>query len=271
MRARPFVVTSLLVLTACSGHDDQRSGEDSLPSATPASTTSGATPGETLTSPSPTGAVPLPDGYLVPGPYRFVVRVDCEGVKDDPIACPDGVPDPPPIPVELTVPAGWEHPEGFPVVWTLAAPEGQEGALVLGWTSNTVGVQSDPCAQRSHELPDVAVGPAVDDFVDTVVAQPWYDGSDPVHAKVGGAPGRYFTFTGPAHLGRCFEWRPWDPGFFAQGPSNTWEVWVLDVHGHRVVVVADYFPETSRRTIAQLHAMVRSLHFGRPSSERDPS
>ena len=256
MRGRTSVMLSLFVLlgtTSCGGPTEAIDG----PSATPIS----VSPSDVVPSPSPTGVVPLPDGLLDPGRYRFVVSVECEGVEDDPIACPDGVPDPPPIPLEVTVPDGWEHPAGFPVIWTVGKPEHEEAALVLGWTSNTVGVQSDPCLSTSHALPDVEVGPGVDDFVDAVASQEWFHGTAPVDTKVGGASGRYFTLRGPADLSACEEWRPWDPGFYAQGPNNTWEVWVLDVEGHRVVIVADYFPGTSARTIAQLRQMVTSIRF----------
>ena len=248
-------LSSLLLLgvTSCGGTTEASDG----PVATPAARTAS----EAVASPSPAGVVPLPDGPLDPGRYRFVVSVDCEGVTDDPIACPEGVADPPPIPLDVTVPDGWEHLPGFPVLRTVGEPTGEEGALVLGWTSNTVGVQSDPCSSQSHELPDVTVGPGVDDFVDTVTSQQWFRGTTPVDTKVGGASGRYFTLTGPADLSRCEEWRPWDPGFYAQGPSNIWEVWVLDVEGHRVSIVADYFPGTSAKTIAQLRQMVKSIRF----------
>jgi hypothetical protein len=256
MYGRSATVLSLLVLlstTSCGGPTDAIEG----PRATPTT----VAPSQAVTSPSPTGVVPLPDGVLRPGRYRFVVSVDCEEVEDDPIACPEGVADPPPIPLEVTVPDGWEHPSGFPVIWTIGKPTQQEGALVLGWTSNTVGVQSDPCSSESHELPDVEVGRSVDDFVDTVTSQEWFRGPPPVDTEVGDASGRYFTLTGPADLSKCEEWRPWDPGFYAQGPNNIWEVWALDVGGHRVVIVVDYFPGTSARTIAQLRKMVKSIRF----------
>jgi hypothetical protein len=243
------------ILTGCGG------GPDSAAAPEPTASATHVAAAEANPSASPTGAAPLADGYLERGRYRFVVSVDCEGVKDDPIACPEGVADPPPIPLEVTVPDGWEHLPGFPVIRTLQEPTNQKGALVLGWTSNTVGVSSDPCASTSHELPDVEVGPGVDDFVDTVTAREWFHGTAPAATEVGGASGRYFTLEGPADLGTCVEWRPWDPGFYAQGPRNIWEVWVLDVRGHRVVVVANYFPGTSARTIAQLEQMVRSIRF----------
>ena len=80
---------------------------------------------------------------------------------------------------------------------------------------------------------------------------------------MGGAPGRYFTLEGPsaAGLGECYEWRPWDPGFFAQGPDNLWQVWVLDVRGQRVVIVAHHFSGTSAATTTQLTQMVKSIRF----------
>jgi hypothetical protein len=229
---------------------------------------SSETSGGAGASPSPTEASPLVDGHLEPGRYRFVVTVDCAGVEDDPIACPDGVPDPPPIPLEVTVPEGWERLPGFPVIVTDDEPVGEDAALVLGWTSNTVGVQSDPCLSENHQLPDVEVGPGVDDFVDAVTSQEWFRGTAPVDTEVGGASGRYFTLRGPADLGDCVEWRPWDPGFYAQGPSNIWEVWALDVGGHRVVLVSHYFPGTSSETTAQLDEMVQSIRFTSISGRR---
>ena len=253
---RASVVLSLVVLlttTSCGDPPDTVDG--------PGATQTTVMPSDVLGSSSPTDVVPLADGPLEPGRYRFVVSVDCEGVADDPIACPEGVVDPPPIPLEVTVPAGWEHLQGFPVLRTLDKPTHEEGALVLGWTSNTVGLNSDPCSSKSHELPDIKVGPSVDDFVDAVGSHKRLHATAPVATKVGGASGRYFTLKGPAELSQCVEWRPWDPGFYAQGPSNMWEVWVLDVEGHRVLIVADYVPGTSAQTIAQLRQMVESIRF----------
>lgn len=253
-----LALLAAMLLAGCRGDDP-----DPSVAPEPSASTTSDTPSEAVTSASPTGVVPLPDGYLEPGRYRYVVSVDCEGVKDDPIACPQGVPDPPPIPLEITVPEGWAASNVFHLLEPAGPGNGPPAGagLVMGWTSNTVGVQSDPCSSESHELPDVKVGPSVDDFVDAVAAQEWFQGTAPVDTKVGGASGRYFTVKGPADLSKCEEWRPWDPGFHAQGPSNIWEVWVLNVKGHRVVIVADYFPGTSAKTIAQLGQMVKSIRF----------
>jgi hypothetical protein len=225
------------------------------------------TPGDGVTSPRPTGVVPLPDGQPDPGRYRFVVVGDCEAVeKHELIECPPGTTDPPPIPLEISVPAGLEASSEFHLLTPVGPGTDPPGgaALVLGWTSNTVRVQSDPCLSKSHQFPDVEVGPGADDFVDAVVAQEWFPDHAPVDTRVGGASGWYFTLKGPADLGECYEWRPWDPGFYAQGPDNIWEVWVLDVDGHRVLIVANYYPGTPAGTVDQLHRMVGSIRFTEP-------
>lgn len=264
MRAlRPSTPVGLALLTALALAGCGSDAEPSMAPEPAASLTSRA-PSGAVTSPSPRGAVPLSDGYLEPGRYRFVVVGDCEGAeKHELVECPPGVTDPPPIPIELTVPAGWDASREF----HLLTPEGTAtdppagAALVLGWTSNTVRVQSDPCLSKSHQFPDVRVGPGADDFVDAVVAQDWFPGTAPVDTELGGASGWYFTLEAPADLEACYEWRPWDPGFYAQGPSNIWDVWVLDAHDHRVLIVANYFPGTPGRTVRQLHRMVDSIRF----------
>ena len=59
----------------------------------------------------------------------------------------------------------------------------------------------------------------------------------------------------------CENWRPWDPGFYAQGPDNLWDVWVMDVDGFRVLVVAQHFPGTPAEVGTQLRAMAESIRF----------
>jgi hypothetical protein len=164
------------------------------------------------------------------------------------------------------VPTGWAPLEqGSPVVArdTPSSTEGPDGgALVLGWSGWLIGLNTDPCLSQAHEVPDLVPGPSVVDFVEAVQAQKALDVTEPEDATVGGHPARFFTLYAPADLSRCDNWRPWDPGFFAQGPRNIWDVWVVDVDGTRIVVVAEYFPGTPRKAVAQLEEMVRSVRFG---------
>jgi hypothetical protein len=110
-------------------------------------------------------------------------------------------------------------------------------------------------------VPDIEVGPTIDDFVEAVAARPKLHVTAPRRVKLGGRPARYFRLTGPSDVSRCEGWRPWDPGFYAQGPDNVWDVWAVDVSGFRVVVVTQYFPGTPTEVRTQLRDMVTSLTF----------
>jgi hypothetical protein len=91
-------------------------------------------------------------------------------------------------------------------------------------------------------------------------ARPALPGAESL-AELGGYRGRSFTLTGPSDFSQCDNWRPWDPGFYVQGPNNTWDVTVMDVDGFRVVIVAQYFPDTPQDIKTALHEMVRSIRF----------
>jgi hypothetical protein len=246
MWTRVATLTLLMGLVACGQDDpDPRSAEPE-PS-----------------DPSPTTVEVMADGPVSPGRYRFTIRNVCE--KGDPIGCPDGTVPAPPLDLEVTVPAGWQHWWEF----GLLTPDGDDSptegpdgaALVMGWTTFHVGLSSNPCLARSHQAPDVEVGPTVDDFVDAVQAQKALDVTEPEDTMVGGFPARFFSLEAPADLSGCEEWRPWDPGFFAQGPSNHWDVWAVDVDGDRVLIVTQRFPDTPAEVVDELAAMVESLEF----------
>jgi len=204
----------------------------------------------------------LRDGRLAPGTYRYVHRIVCD---DPPRDCPAGATPPPALGIELTVPDGWTADTGFNMV---SAADGREpdapanAALIVGWTSFWVGLSSEPCAQVGHQRTDIEVGPSVDDFVDAVVAHPSLDVTEPVDVTLQGHRGAFFTLTGPPDISECVEWRPWDPGFFAQGPNNIWDVWVMDVEGQRILLVASRFQKTPPDVSAELRQIVDSIRFG---------
>jgi hypothetical protein len=203
----------------------------------------------------------LKDGPVAPGTYVFMLRPSCD---DPPRDCPAQASPPPALGIELTVPAGWHAANEF---FLISPADGREtgapnnSALVMGWTSFWVGLNSEPCAQTDHQRTDIEVGPSVDDFVEAVVAHPKLDTTEPTDVRLGGYTGRFFSLTGPADLDDCVEWRPWDPGFFIQGPNNVWDVWVMAVNGFRVLIVAQYFPETPAGVKAELRAIAESIRF----------
>jgi hypothetical protein len=207
----------------------------------------------------------LPEGPITPGTYRF--PLDDLDTCDPALRCPVSSKPGPAPDIDLTVPEGWSGSNEFHLVTPTAtdtdAPDG--AALVLGWTSYGVALNADPCTPASvdggHQVPTIDVGPTVDDFVDAVARHPKIVATTARPVTVGGYAGKYFSLKAPHDLGGCQNWRPWDPGFYAQGPDNTWDIWVMDVNGFRVMVVADHFPATSAKVRTQLRQMVSTLRF----------
>lgn len=228
------------------------------------------------TSPSASGVAELEDGPLRPGRYRHLLTFVCE--KGDVVGCPPDPVEPEPIEFRVTVPEGWSAATNFRTLYpgsaSLEEVEEEDGpthgpggaGLIFGWTNFHVGLNSDPCTPLNtdgHRMPDIKVGPTVDDFVQAVVDNPKLDVTAPVDVEVGSHDARFFTLTGPADLSGCDDWRPWDPGFYAQGPRNRWDVWAVDVDGTRVVVVAQYFPGTPEQVVTDLREMAASVDLVR--------
>lgn len=258
-----MLILLVLLATGCSAGQPSTAPSDS-PVLTPGVTVSPRASTTTAASATtvPPSAVPvLKDGPITPGRYTFVLNASCD---DPPPNCPAQATPPPVLDIEVTVPAGWTagldaqnlHPS---TPSETRSPDG--AALVLGWTTYWVGLNSDPCLEADHEIPDIRVGPTVDDFVNAVVAHPALEVSEPADVELGGYRGRFFSLTGPSDVSDCSNWRPWDPGFYVQGPDNLWDVWVMDVDGFRVLIVTEYFPDTPEDILAQLREMVESMRF----------
>lgn len=265
MQKRMLVVLSsvVLIMTACGETGDSTHGFAGPK--TSATTTTSATASGASTSSPPAGPVALPDGPVTPGRYRFAVRDTCdpEVNQDGWQVCPEGQLTAMPT-LEITVPAGWD---AAPEVLSLFPTDGRDTtspnspALALGWTNHWVGLNSQPCASVEHRKPDIAVGPTVDDFVDAVVAHPLLNVTEPRPVRLGKYRGQFFSLIGPKDISDCEEWRPWDPAPYLQGPQNRWDHWVMGVNGVRVVIMAEYFPETPEDIKAELRAMAESVRF----------
>lgn len=264
MNTKYAVLPLLLGLAACASEEPEP--RDAAPESVAPTGSPGATP----------GVVPMLDGPLQAGRHRFTMPMVCE--EGDEIGCPRGTVPPSPIALEVTVPDGWQHWREYGLITpdegdgATSGPDGS--ALVMGWTSFHVGLNSDPCLTHAenrefpggHETPDVEVGPTVDDFVDAVRQVEAFDVSRPVDVRLGNHRGRYFELEGPDDLSRCELWRPWDPGFWVQGESNHWNVWVMDIDGVRVLIVTQHFPDTPAARVAELGGMVESIRFNPAAS-----
>jgi hypothetical protein len=225
-------------------------------------------------SPSPTASPALlHQGSLAAGDYTVTPFVRNEWAPCAPaeFTCPEAERDDA-IRFTFTVPDGWAGaPLGSDIWLAVEHNSGPDGAGFLlgrgGW------LYSEPCS--GTEDPDIPVGPTVHDFVDALVSHPLLEVTEPVDTTLSGYPGQYLEVQAPADITSCPYYQAWDPTFYAQGASNLWPIWVLDVDGVRVVVQGSQFPGTAPERVAELRAIVESIRIDQatpePSSPQAPS
>jgi hypothetical protein len=160
----------------------------------------------------------------------------------------------------FTVPDGWVgYPPG--AVAPKAGTEGPDGAAMA--LIQVTGLFSDPC--HGNAVADVPVGTTVDDLVTAFQDQTAYEVSAPVDVRLGGHSGKRIDLQLPSDLdfGSCDgdAFWVWDGAPYAQGPGNRWHLWILDVDGARVVILAHDFATTSAQDQADLQAIVDSMRI----------
>jgi hypothetical protein len=218
----------------------------------------GPTPTPTPTaSPSP---VALPEGPLTAGTYVLTPFAqsgsDACFTPPQP-GCIDSTNDDS-VRVTFTVPAGWTGGSDG-VTPTDVDPATAAGASLL--FIRGASLYDDPC--RNDGTPDIPVGPTVDDFADAVAGNPLLDVTTPVDVTLAGHSGRYLELQVPADISGCVVYRPWEPWYYAQGPSERWHLWILDVSGVRVVIQSMDHAATSPQYRAELQAIIDSIQIDR--------
>jgi hypothetical protein len=58
--------------------------------------------------------------------------------------------------------------------------------------------------------------------------------------------------------------RGWAADRWQQGPSQVDRLWILDLHGKRLVVDANYMPSATRKQRTELDRIVHSIQFVSP-------
>lgn len=162
------------------------------------------------------------------------------------------------IRVTFIVPDGWS---GAPLrsIWLTTGRNSAPGGAGLifnrgGW------LHSDPCRNDAAN-PDIQVGPTVDDFANALADHPLLEVTTPVDISLGGYSGKYVDLQVPSDFTDCNRYFAWEPGLYAQGPSQRWHLWILDVDGVRVVVETSDYPGTSAEDQAELQGIVDSIQI----------
>jgi hypothetical protein len=166
--------------------------------------------------------------------------------------------------VRFTQPDGWDN-----IGWGVTKGDPIFGLLFME-VGNTF---TDPCQSIALDPP---VGPTVDDLASVWADQPALNATAPTDITVDGFHGQQVEFTVPDYaVGEneddCADGghfmllegvdTPGD-GYWAQGPNQHHQLWILDVDGTRVVIGAGWFPDTSAQDRADIDEMLSSIQIG---------
>ena len=119
-------------------------------------------------------------------------------------------------------------------------------------------------------LVDPPVGPTVDDLASAWANLPGFDATAPIDITVDGFHGKQVEFTVPDYdEEECSNGGTASAGtdgggadWWAQGPNQHNQLWILDVNGTRLVIVASYFPDTSPQDRAAIDEILASIRIG---------
>ena len=169
----------------------------------------------------------------------------------------------------IDVPSGYAN-FGFFAVWPQASEDNEDDDTfrsVAYWTVN--GVYADPC-RRTATAPEI--GPTVDDLVAALADQRHTEVTvDPEPVSLDGHHGVVLEVTVPDEVTRCDDdgryvfWEGSPGDAHHQAPAGTTErLWILDVDGMRVVLVAAASANVPASDVSELAAMVESVRFVEP-------
>jgi hypothetical protein len=213
-------------------------------------------------APTSVGVVDLPEGLLPGGRYRIQLSFIDPGLS-----------------IVAEVPAGWS---GHPEFSAVTSPEGNNVEVIFSFME-VDGLFSDPChwdldGTGAIDQPgDVEVGPAVGDLVTALKANTSYTSSTPNPVTFGQFEGQELELQLPGDdvLSTCDQQGPESPfdgpayfvfsgkdaGWYAQGPDNHWQLFIVDVEGTRLVTLLSYFDETSQADVEAARAIVESFEI----------
>jgi hypothetical protein len=179
---------------------------------------------------------------------------------------------------------GPNHWVGYPD-WAMDGPEpiradAPRGIGVALFTPD--GVYSDPCHwDWNHtgqaDIGDVKVGPSVDDLVAALRANTYYTSTAAKPVTIDGFSGQELELQMPGgSYAHCDKDDPNDPGghvfpfsgrgLYTQGPANRWHLYILDVHGTRLIAVILSYAKTPQKDVDLAQNIIRTMRIEQGSA-----
>jgi hypothetical protein len=168
----------------------------------------------------------------------------------------------PGIDVTVEVPTGWSSNGN----WVAIGPHGNDepSGMAIRFYSGTLNLYTNPASTAEGQL-DPPVGPTVDDLVGAIVAHPAWIASEPTDVAIDGNPAQLVQITIPADAeftaddqfmlfvdsggGQVWGW----------APGQTFDLYIAEVDGQRLVIDAFHYPETTEDDLAAQREVVDSV------------
>ena len=161
--------------------------------------------------------------------------------------------------IAITLPSGWFNYNGWAV--------NDGGPLSLAFW-DVAKVYPTPC--RWQGKPKIDPGRTVEGLARVLATRPLRHASSPRDVALAGFRGKYLRWSVPSKIdfSQCgqgyFEsWtgRGWATDRWQQAPGQVDRLWILNVHGKRLVVDANYLPSAKGKDRAELDRIVHSIRF----------
>jgi hypothetical protein len=180
-----------------------------------------------------------------------------------------------PLRVVYQVPKGWSQ-------WIGATKSSDDGNYVMVSITTVTNLVRHGC--RDHSWADPPIGPGVDDLAAALAdLAPFRVASPPKDVSIYGYGGKHLELTVPnllvkgegddRHFAGCEEGtlKSWvgavdtEPGDAFYGyhgePGRPEEFWILDVDGTRLMIEANWSPDSPREDVAELRAILDSIRI----------
>jgi hypothetical protein len=179
----------------------------------------------------------------------------------------------PSVTVVAAQPDGWVDDSDFGAMSgpEPASTEAPTGVGILFFTADSL--YSDPChwdvaGTGGAEEGDVKVGPTVEDLVTAIGENTFYTSTEPTPVTIDGYSGQEIEIQLPDDKFTDCDVEPGDTSghaypfpisVFVQGPSNIWDLSVLDVDGTRIVAAILSYPETSQADLDTARNVIETM------------
>jgi len=222
----------------------------------------GIEPTETpVVTPAPTPS-PTPSPTASPSPSAYSVIVS-ETYGPLVAGARYVTPDPFPLRVAFTAPAGWSGNVGGPYAVFLGTTDNDGVTL-----ENTVQVFADPCHPSKGFMPPTP-GPSAADLANALAKLPGVSVTKPTDTMLGGYPAKLLTVTVPASVSSC-ENKLESLWLLPLGYTENMaagerrRIWLVDVGGQVLAVGAIQLPGQSATIKAQTQSVIDSLQISTP-------